>query len=419
MRRAVGRAQAGRVEQVLDGERDAVPDPLRPGQEDAHASTLPAAGGPPPGRAVTVRGSGRPDGRSPRGGRRGTDEGLRAGRRAADVLRDPRRGPPAAPAARRLHDGRRDGAVRCRAGRAPAGGRDRAAGARAHGRHRPPDHLRADGGRHGRAGSPPRARAGRRRRLQHGRRHRACSSRSATRSSCAGSSSPRPPTPATACTRPRSRCSPRSRPSCSPARRWRTAYLRLAPNPGDFPQLVEKLKTLDRRRSPGRRRTSAASPRRPWSSWATPTCVRLEHAVELFGLLGGGVMGDLTGLPQSQLAVLPGTTHYMPPGPASWTASTGCSRWSCRSSTRRRRPRRDRVRHARPGGTGAARPAPRARGPARRDGLAARAVLRPGLRLRAHAGHGVHGRRPDVRTTRARPRRSWRSSGGPGRATPG
>ena len=42
--------------------------------------------------------------------------------------------------------------------------------------------------------------------------------------------------------------------------------------------------------------------------------VRLEHAVELFGLLGGGVMGDLGGLPKSQLAVLPGTTHYIPPG---------------------------------------------------------------------------------------------------------
>ncbi len=42
--------------------------------------------------------------------------------------------------------------------------------------------------------------------------------------------------------------------------------------------------------------------------------VRLEHAVELFGLLGGGVMGDLAGLPKSQLAVLPGTTHFVPPG---------------------------------------------------------------------------------------------------------
>jgi len=37
--------------------------------------------------------------------------------------------------------------------------------------------------------------------------------------------------------------------------------------------------------------------------------VRPEHAVEMFGLLGGGVAGDLAGLPNSQLAILPGTTH--------------------------------------------------------------------------------------------------------------
>jgi hypothetical protein len=42
--------------------------------------------------------------------------------------------------------------------------------------------------------------------------------------------------------------------------------------------------------------------------------VRLEHAVELFGLLGGGVMGDLAGMPKSQVAVLPGTSHFVPPG---------------------------------------------------------------------------------------------------------
>ena len=34
-----------------------------------------------------------------------------------------------------------------------------------------------------------------------------------------------------------------------------------------------------------------------------------EHAVEMFRLLGGGVIGDLVGLPRSQLAILPGTTH--------------------------------------------------------------------------------------------------------------
>jgi pimeloyl-ACP methyl ester carboxylesterase len=37
--------------------------------------------------------------------------------------------------------------------------------------------------------------------------------------------------------------------------------------------------------------------------------VRPEHAVALFRLLDGGIPGDLTGLPASQLAILPGTTH--------------------------------------------------------------------------------------------------------------
>ena len=37
--------------------------------------------------------------------------------------------------------------------------------------------------------------------------------------------------------------------------------------------------------------------------------VRLEHAVEMFHLLGGGVAGDIHGLPAARLAVVPGTTH--------------------------------------------------------------------------------------------------------------
>jgi pimeloyl-ACP methyl ester carboxylesterase len=38
--------------------------------------------------------------------------------------------------------------------------------------------------------------------------------------------------------------------------------------------------------------------------------VRPEHAVEMFRLLGGGVFGDTpAGLPASQLAILPGTSH--------------------------------------------------------------------------------------------------------------
>ena len=91
-------------------------------------------------------------------------------------------------------------------------------------------------------------------------------------------------------------------------------YLRTAPNPGDFPTLVEKLKQLDM--------TPFAWPEDDIRAIAAPVMiivgdsdvVRLEHVVELFGLLGGGVMGDLAGLPRSQLVVLPGSSHFMPPG---------------------------------------------------------------------------------------------------------
>jgi pimeloyl-ACP methyl ester carboxylesterase len=92
------------------------------------------------------------------------------------------------------------------------------------------------------------------------------------------------------------------------------AYLRTAPNPGDFPELVEKLTQLDT--------TPFAWPEQDIRAIAAPTLivlgdsdgVRLEHAVELFRLRGGGVMGDLAGMPESQLAVLPGTAHFVPPG---------------------------------------------------------------------------------------------------------
>jgi pimeloyl-ACP methyl ester carboxylesterase len=91
-------------------------------------------------------------------------------------------------------------------------------------------------------------------------------------------------------------------------------YLRLAPNPDDFPKLVARLTQLDT--------TSFAWPEDDVRGIKAPTLivlgdsdgVRLEHAVEMFKLRGGGVMGDLSGLPDSQLAVLPGTSHFVPPG---------------------------------------------------------------------------------------------------------
>ncbi len=49
--------------------------------------------------------------------------------------------------------------------------------------------------------------------------------------------------------------------------------------------------------------------------------VRTEHAVELFRLLGGGVAGDVAGLPRSQLAIIPGTTHITLVERADWLLS--------------------------------------------------------------------------------------------------
>lgn len=37
--------------------------------------------------------------------------------------------------------------------------------------------------------------------------------------------------------------------------------------------------------------------------------IQYEHALDLFRALGGGKMGDIHGLPQSRLAIIPGTTH--------------------------------------------------------------------------------------------------------------
>jgi pimeloyl-ACP methyl ester carboxylesterase len=90
---------------------------------------------------------------------------------------------------------------------------------------------------------------------------------------------------------------------------WRAAYDRAAPDPGAFPRLVAKMKQLDM--------TPFAWPADAVRAIPAPTMIvvgdadgtRPEHAVEMFRLRGGGVFGDLAGLPAARLAILPGTTH--------------------------------------------------------------------------------------------------------------
>jgi pimeloyl-ACP methyl ester carboxylesterase len=90
---------------------------------------------------------------------------------------------------------------------------------------------------------------------------------------------------------------------------WLKAYTRIAPHRGDWLKLVNKIKDLDvnwRGLSADQVRSIKAP---AMLIVGDADVVRPEHAVEMFRLLGGGVPGDLVGLPRSQLGFLPGTTH--------------------------------------------------------------------------------------------------------------
>jgi pimeloyl-ACP methyl ester carboxylesterase len=95
---------------------------------------------------------------------------------------------------------------------------------------------------------------------------------------------------------------------------FETAYKEVAPNPENFPALVEKLKTLDTTPYDWGAENVRGIGSPTMIVVGDADAVRLEHAVEMFRLLGGGAMGDLGGLSRHRLAVLPGTTHFIPQG---------------------------------------------------------------------------------------------------------
>lgn len=102
---------------------------------------------------------------------------------------------------------------------------------------------------------------------------------------------------------------------------WQQAYAKLAPHPENWSVLVAKIKALDL--------SWRGWPPEALQSMKAPTLliigdadiVRPEHTVQMFWLLGGGVPGDLAGLPRAQLAVLPGTTHVTLVERAEWLFS--------------------------------------------------------------------------------------------------
>jgi pimeloyl-ACP methyl ester carboxylesterase len=87
-------------------------------------------------------------------------------------------------------------------------------------------------------------------------------------------------------------------------------FRRLAEDPDTaFPALVARVKAFDA--------DTPSWPADQIRALAAPTMlivgdsdiIRPEHALEMFRLLGGGVPGDIQGLPAARLAMLPGTTH--------------------------------------------------------------------------------------------------------------
>jgi pimeloyl-ACP methyl ester carboxylesterase len=101
---------------------------------------------------------------------------------------------------------------------------------------------------------------------------------------------------------------------------YHRAYRAVAPAPSAWPALVRKVLDLDAQPQDWPADEIAAIATPVMLITADNDIVRLEHTVELYHLLGGGVPGDLHGLPAAWLAVIPGTTHSGMQERAAWVA---------------------------------------------------------------------------------------------------
>ena len=90
---------------------------------------------------------------------------------------------------------------------------------------------------------------------------------------------------------------------------FQQAYARVAPNPENWQTLIAKTQELDGRVQDWLPTNLEAIEAPALIIIGDSDIIRPEHAVEMFRLFGGGVNGAVVGLPNSQLAVLPGTTH--------------------------------------------------------------------------------------------------------------
>lgn len=87
-------------------------------------------------------------------------------------------------------------------------------------------------------------------------------------------------------------------------------YLAKSPHPEKLQELLNKLGSYDKGAAGWSDDDIAGYPAPTLITVGDCDAVKLEHAVKFLRLRGGDVNGDFTGVPASQLAVFPGTTHF-------------------------------------------------------------------------------------------------------------
>jgi pimeloyl-ACP methyl ester carboxylesterase len=99
-------------------------------------------------------------------------------------------------------------------------------------------------------------------------------------------------------------------------------YTRIAPHPEDFNRLFAKKTQMDRQLKDFSDEQMRGIKAPALVMIGDSDLIRPEHAVEMFRLFGGGVFGDTpAGLPNSQLAILPGTSHVSIADRGDWLVS--------------------------------------------------------------------------------------------------
>jgi pimeloyl-ACP methyl ester carboxylesterase len=84
-------------------------------------------------------------------------------------------------------------------------------------------------------------------------------------------------------------------------------YRALAPDPGHWPALLAKVQAMELLEITPQAIAAIDVP--VLLIAGDSDIVTPEHAVAMFQLLGGGVLGDLAPMPRARLAILPGTSH--------------------------------------------------------------------------------------------------------------